>query len=920
MRFCTTQSALRFVAITLFSILLASCGQGDGPTEVNDPLFATESVSLSLPVKNGFEDPAAVSITDFGGGTTAIIDNPVKSAGARGQARPATRPNTSSKVGQMIKFTGETFGGSTITLPETLDFTDSEVLTMLVWASRPVDVTLQLEGSTNAGDRVRVARYFGSGAWEELVFDFSGMSPPATNQITLIFANGTMGDAAGNPSQWTFYFDDLAGGSGGGSTGGGGGNGLPFSDGFESGDLAGWTATANGGTITADNTQAGGGTYSARLVAGPSQAPALSFEGLAAGSVNPGDTIDISWDMCGSFAGAGEVLFPALLSEPGGSAGAIRVFDTITSVPAVWTRYTRRFTADSTPGNVDAGVSVQFDVVCGGDGGCAADVFLDNVNVTNGGGDPVGAASGLSCAGGGGGGGGGGGAADVPVPFSTVVYDESYADIWGTFVCCGGAAVTEEVAADTTHGNVVQIDYTGGGTIAGLQYGAAELLDVSKYATGGGTLEFDALVTRAGNGDWKMKIEGATGADFVEVPLSSSAEGLAPVEGVWQHYTFNIENDLSGGGVTWDRLNLIMFFSDFGSGLGAIQLDNLVFKEAGLVISENGFDDIWEGLVCCGGAAVTAETAADSAFGTVVQVDYTGGGTIAGLKYGPGAELLDASAFAAAGTLEFDALVTRIGVGDWKLKIEGATGTDAVEVPFTASLQGLPPVEGAWQHYTFDIANALSAGTLKWNEVKLLLFFSDFGSGLGQIQVDNVGFRAGTGGGGGGGGAGGEIAVNGGLESGLTGWEATPNGGTSELSSAQAHTGTNSARLRADVAANGGGASFPDIKLANAGVGVVTNGQSLTVSFWTKTVEQTGAVPFFAQLFTEQSGGGASKTDFLIQPPTFLTTGDWQQHSFSVTLGPDASAGVSLLFKADCGASPGCVLDVFIDDVSIVAN
>jgi hypothetical protein len=127
----------------------------------------------------------------------------------------------------------------------------------------------------------------------------------------------------------------------------------------------------------------------------------------------------------------------------------------------------------------------------------------------------------------------------------------------------------------------------------------------------------------------------------------------------------------------------------------------------------------------------------------------------------------------------------------------------------------------------------------------------------------------------------------------------------------------NSGRLKADVVANGGGASFPDIKLANAGVGEVSSGQALTVSFWTKAVEQTGAVPFFAQLFSEQSGGGASKTDFLIQPPTFLTTGDWTQHSFDVILGLDASAGVSLLFKADCGATPNCVLDVFIDDVLI---
>ena len=236
----------------------------------------------------------------------------------------------------------------------------------------------------------------------------------------------------------------------------------------------------------------------------------------------------------------------------------------------------------------------------------------------------------------------------------------------------------------------------------------------------------------------------------------------------------------------------------------------------------------------------------------------------------------------------------------WKLKTENP----GVEIGIAA------PVLGNWVNYSIPLSDL---GTP--NALDLIMLFADYPANAGAVyRIDNVKLV----GAGGGAGGGAEIAVNGGLESGLTGWEATPNGGISELSTAQAHTGVNSARLRADVAANAGGASFPDIKLANVGVGTVTNGQAVTVSFWTLTVEQTGAVPFFAQLFTEQAGGGASKTDFLIQPPTFLTTGGgWQQHSFNVTLGPDASAGVSLLFKADCGATANCVLEVFIDDVSI---
>ena len=532
---------------------------------------------------------------------------------------------------------------------------------------------------------------------------------------------------------------------------------------FESG-VSGWVfdPTVNSTFVATTDQSTGPGSSSGNLKAdGAGSFPTIQQANLAIGTVMPNQAITVSFDLCGAVEGAGGVFFAQLFSDPAIGSGLPSELQFVGGGPLFPTDQWQQYTLTTLTGaNVEGGVSLLFKTDCGGNTGCVVNAYIDNVSLTLDSDTGNVSGAGGACPIDTGGGGGGGGGADVPVPFSTVVYDDAYADIWEGLVCCGSAAVTEETAADTAFGQVVQVDYTGGNTIAGLKYGpGAELLDASAFEASG-TLEFDALVTRAGNGEWKLKLEGATGGDFVEVPFSDSNEGVAPVEGVWQHYTFDIASALSGGSLKWNEVKLILFFSDFGNGLGAIQVDNIVFKEAALVISENGFDDIWEGLVCCGSAAVTEETAADTAFGQVVQVDYTGGNTIAGLKYGPGAELLDASAFEASGTLEFDALVTRAGNGEWKLKLEGATGGDFVEVPFSDSNEGVAPVEGVWQHYTFDIASALSGGSLKWNEVKLVLFFSDFGNGLGQIQVDNVGFRPGTGGGGGGGGPSGTATID----------------------------------------------------------------------------------------------------------------------------------------------------------------
>ena len=239
---------------------------------------------------------------------------------------------------------------------------------------------------------------------------------------------------------------------------------------------------------------------------------------------------------------------------------------------------------------------------------------------------------------------------------------------------------------------------------------------------------------------------------------------------------------------------------------------------------------------------------------------------------------------------------------------------------FTANTQSVP-VTTEWQSFSYNLTAIDDIGT---SESRVLF---DLGTVASTVDIDDVSLRLADGGAGGGGGGGGAtlgIVPDGDFENGMLNdppWKTFPNGGVVEISTAQANGGTYSARLLASVAAGGGPASFPILKVERLEEGNLTGGESVTVSFDAIAVnQQPGAVVFIAQLFTERSGVDTGASDeILIEPPTFLTD-SWVSYSFDTTLGPDAGGGVSLLFKADCGAAPGCELDAYIDNVSIVIN
>jgi hypothetical protein len=166
--------------------------------------------------------------------------------------------------------------------------------------------------------------------------------------------------------------------------------------------------------------------------------------------------------------------------------------------------------------------------------------------------------------------------------------------------------------------------------------------------------------------------------------------------------------------------------------------------------------------------------------------------------------------------------------------------------------------------------------------------------------------------------------VNEDFEGDLSAWFEFPNGGTISLvaDNGPSAGGSQAVSLYADTTV--ASPAFPILKIERVGGNL--SGLPVTVQFDARapiqTVDSTvgdqvGKVVFIAELFSEFASDGATN-EILFAPPTFLDEG-WNTYTFNTTLGPDAAGGLSLLFKADCGAAANCALDAVIDNVSVSA-
>jgi hypothetical protein len=163
-----------------------------------------------------------------------------------------------------------------------------------------------------------------------------------------------------------------------------------------------------------------------------------------------------------------------------------------------------------------------------------------------------------------------------------------------------------------------------------------------------------------------------------------------------------------------------------------------------------------------------------------------------------------------------------------------------------------------------------------------------------------------------------DIAQNGGFETGdFTGWTLFPGslGPAGQNVVSPGNGSTYAANLTEPAAA----ANI--IKQANLLPGAWTEGQQIDVQFDIRGTALAGGV-FFAEAFSELSGGGTSKAEILGGGPLFPNADPnvWTTYNFSFTAGPDTSGGITLQFNAACGAATGCVSDYFLDNVSIMAD
>ena len=160
-----------------------------------------------------------------------------------------------------------------------------------------------------------------------------------------------------------------------------------------------------------------------------------------------------------------------------------------------------------------------------------------------------------------------------------------------------------------------------------------------------------------------------------------------------------------------------------------------------------------------------------------------------------------------------------------------------------------------------------------------------------------------------------ELVDNGGFETGdFTGWvQESPQGNDSKsVTSVNPASGTYSANLNCSA----GVPCDSLLKSANKGIGVVTAGQEITVSFDYRGIQADGGV-IFAELFSETDSGGVSKSELITGGPLFGAGDNWQNFSITTTLGLDVSGGVTLLLKSGCGGAASCVSDAYFDNASM---
>lgn len=321
---------------------------------------------------------------------------------------------------------------------------------------------------------------------------------------------------------------------------------------------------------------------------------------------------------------------------------------------------------------------------------------------------------------------------------------------WPAWDCCGGS--TPQLVEDAERGNVYEFLVGGEPTVNGFisrsaftsspaAFDASPILET-------GAIRFDMkVVSMPNNPDaaWLFKVESNENTTFAELPLDASVEGVMPVSGQWQTYTFPLQM-LADMGLDPSAIDVIMVFPAWGAGAGAVYLlDNVEISGADqsfpeLVIFDNEQNLDWPMWDCCGGS--TPIEVIDDEQGLVAEFQIGAAPTVMGfIGRAPlgGGTPFDASALLHEGVVQFDLKVVNAPSNPdatWLFKIESDNTATEVELALAAGNGGQSPVTGEWQTYTFSL-QALSDAGLDLSAIDVIMAFPAWGTGEGAVYRMN---------------------------------------------------------------------------------------------------------------------------------------------------------------------------------------
>lgn len=340
---------------------------------------------------------------------------------------------------------------------------------------------------------------------------------------------------------------------------------------------------------------------------------------------------------------------------------------------------------------------------------------------------------------------------------NVVIFEDAENPQWPLWDCCGGST-PEVVTDDDAHGATAEFTIGGEPTVMGFvtrelfitaEETSPNPFDASEIVANG-VIQFELKVlTQPSNADstWMFKVESEEGTTAVELPLTGSTEGVAPATGEWQTYTFPLAS-LVDAGLDPSMIDVLMIFPAWATGNGAVyRVDNAKIYDPTasmnttppLVLYADAALEGWEIWDCCGGSTPENVTDDDS-HGTVAEFVVGSTPTVMGLDADDDT-VLDASAYLDGGVLQFELKVTSAPANAdsvWTFKIESNATAEAVELPLTDFIEGVAPVVGEWQTYSYSIADLFDAG-LDISAIDVFMVFPAWGTGDGAVyRIDNV--------------------------------------------------------------------------------------------------------------------------------------------------------------------------------------